>query len=77
MPRSLAFSPPSKTAHPHSARASVTGGNGAPVPETDAERIAHLEALMERMQQTLDVQFRRMAEMQMQLDFMKPPPSVP
>ena len=67
---------PSK-ARPYTSRLSLTGGNGAPGPETDAERIAHLEALVERMQQTLDVQFKRIAEMQMQLDLMKPLDNVP
>jgi len=42
--------------------------NGAPPPETDAERIARIEGLLTRMQTTLETQFVRMAEMQVLID---------
>ena len=45
-----------------------TGGNGSPRVETDAERLARLEELILKIQQSLDVQFHRIAELQLQLD---------
>jgi hypothetical protein len=50
-------------------RASLVGGNGTPA--TDAQRIGHLEHAIETMQQALDIQFRRIAEMQAELDHVK------
>jgi hypothetical protein len=44
------------------------GGNGEPAAESDAERFARIEAVLERMQQVLDTQLRRMGEMQVAID---------
>ena len=49
-----------------SVRASLTGGNGHPATETD--RLARIENLLEQLQQSLDVQFERIAQLQAQLD---------
>jgi hypothetical protein len=46
-------------------RVSLTSGNGR---ETDSERIAKLEALLEKMQADLDIQMNRTAAIQAQLD---------
>jgi hypothetical protein len=46
----------------------LDGGNGATPRETDTERLVRLEHLMERVQQTLETQFQRMADLQVQLD---------
>jgi hypothetical protein len=74
MPKSRVAALPSRaTPRPHSAQASLTGGNGTLIRETDAEHFARLEALMERMQHTLDVQFQRIAEIQVMLDRLAPP----
>ena len=43
-------------------------GHGAPPPETDAERLARVEALLTRMQTILETQFHRMADMQVLID---------
>jgi hypothetical protein len=43
----------------------VTADNGR---ETDRERISKLEALLEKMQTDLDIQMRRTAALQAQLD---------
>ena len=43
-------------------------GNGAPLPETDAERLARVEALLTRMQTVLETQFQRIADMQVVID---------
>jgi len=45
---------------------SMTGGNGSPAPEPD--RLARIETMLERLQQTLDTQFERIAQIQAQLD---------
>jgi hypothetical protein len=65
MPRSRELSIPS----PAPARARLTGGNGAPKPDTDP--LARLERLVEDMQRTLDIQFRRMADMQADIDVLR------
>jgi len=49
-------------------RAFLGGGNGATPKETDTERLVRLEHLIERVQQTLETQFQRMADLQVQLD---------
>ena len=41
-------------------------GNGAPAAEPD--RLTRIEALLERMQHTMDVQLQRIADLQVQLD---------
>ena len=43
-------------------------GNGAPPHETDAERLAHVEQLVARLQTMLDTQFQRIADMQVVID---------
>jgi hypothetical protein len=43
-------------------------GHGAPPPETDAGRLARVEALLTRMQMILETQFHRMADMQVLID---------
>jgi hypothetical protein len=43
-------------------------GNGAPPPETDAGRLARVEALLTRMQTVLETQFQRIADMQVLID---------
>jgi hypothetical protein len=43
-------------------------GNGSPAPETDAQRLAHVEELLRRMQTVLETQFQRMADMQVLID---------
>jgi hypothetical protein len=55
-------------------RASLTRGNGTPEP--DADRLARLEQVIEDMQQTLDTQFRRMADMQAEIDALRTKPHV-
>ena len=55
-------------ARPYMAQASLTGGNGSPPSETEAQRLARMESLVERMRHELDVQLQRMAEMQVAID---------
>ncbi len=43
-------------------------GNGTPPPETDAERLARMEELLNRMQIALETQFKRIADMQVLID---------
>ena len=43
-------------------------GHGAPPTETDAERLARVEALLTRMQTMLETQFHRIADMQVLID---------
>ena len=64
MPRPRQSEPPASTSFP--VRASLSGGNGKP--HSDSERIARIEALIESLQQTLDIQLRRTAAMQVELD---------
>ena len=45
-----------------------TGGNGSPAPETGADRLTRMEAVLARMQATLDTQFQRIADMQVLID---------
>jgi hypothetical protein len=56
----------------YTAQLGLTGGNGAPHAETDSERLAHIERLMESMQTMLDTQFKRMSEMQVAIDRLVP-----
>jgi hypothetical protein len=51
------------------ARVRVTGRNGSA--ESDANRDARIDALLESIQQTLETQFRRIAAMQAELDHLK------
>jgi hypothetical protein len=41
---------------------------GKPAPETDAERLAHVEQLVARLLTMLDTQFQRIADMQVVID---------
>ena len=68
MTKSRIITTPTRPIRPYSAHASLAGGNGSPVQETHAERLAHIEAILEKLQQTLDVQFQRMADMQVLID---------
>jgi len=43
-------------------------GNGSTKAETDAERLARIETLLERITESLETQFKRMAEMQGVID---------
>jgi len=43
-------------------------GNGTPPPETDAERLARVEELLNRMQIVLETQFQRIEDMQVLID---------
>jgi hypothetical protein len=54
-------------------RASSTNGNGNGTGPTEIKmgRIACLEKLVEEMRHTLDVQFRRMADMQAEIDIIR------
>ena len=45
--------------------------DGDEVPKPPASRLDRIEAKLEAMQQTLDVQFTRMAAMQAEFDLMK------
>lgn len=44
------------------------GGNESPESQTDAERLALVEEHLTRMQAVLNAQWKRMAEMQAQID---------
>ena len=48
--------------------ATLTGGNGSPPEESDTQRYARLESLIETMRHELNVQLKRIAELQAQLD---------
>lgn len=43
----------------------ATRGNGSPVP---LDRLGHIEELLQSIEQRLNVQFRRIADLQVQLD---------
>jgi hypothetical protein len=66
MPR-IARRLPASTA-PLRAHLSLTGGNGTPVADSPADRLARVESLLEDIQQRLDTQFQRIADLQVQLD---------
>jgi len=61
-------STPSPTRRPFMSSLGVGGGNGSPVPETDAERLARVEEGLDRIQTTLETQFQRIADMQVLID---------
>jgi hypothetical protein len=46
-------------------------GNGEPKSAPQQDRLAQLEAAVERIEQTLDVQFTRIAAIQADLDLLK------
>ena len=64
------LAPPLPSPRGHTHRATLTGGNGSPTDgqETSVQRLERIEAMLERMQQTLDTQFHRMADIQVVLD---------
>jgi hypothetical protein len=64
----MAKSRSTPTPRPFVTSLGFSGGNGKPAPETDAERLAHVEQVLARMQVTLDTQFRRIADMQVLID---------
>jgi len=53
---------------PFPVRASLSGGNGSVEPDTDAQRLTRLEATLEQIQRTLDVQLQRISDMQVLID---------
>ena len=57
-----------ETVRRYTAQLGLTGGNGAPEAETDAERLERIERLLEAMQAMLDTQFKRISEMQVEID---------
>jgi hypothetical protein len=59
---------PSPTRRPFIRSLGFSGGNGSPVPVTDAERLARMEEALTRIQTTLDTQFQRIADMQVLID---------
>ena len=50
------------------AKVSMSGGNGSPAPETDAEHLARVEDALADIRRLLDVQLQRMGEMQALID---------
>ena len=76
MPKSQSVnaSPKSSAAppRPYAPDASLSGGNGSQMPETDGERISRLETVVEQLRHEQDVQLRRIAELQAQLDRQTP-----
>ena len=44
-----------------------TGGNGH-APVTDPDRLGRIEAILAEVQRQLDAQFKRMADLQVQMD---------
>ena len=66
------FTPPSSTAaREYAARMGFAGGNGSPKAETNSEHLARIETLLEHVQESLDTQFKRIADMQAAIDRMK------
>jgi hypothetical protein len=61
-------STPSPKRRPFVSSLGFAGGNGSPVAETDAERLARMEEVLARIQTTLDTQFQRIADMQVLID---------
>jgi hypothetical protein len=56
----------------YSVHARLSGGNGS-VPTSEAERLGHVEALLEDVRKELTVQLRRMGDMQAEIDRLKSP----
>jgi hypothetical protein len=46
-------------------------GNGSPRPSSQPERLGRLEAAVTLIQHTLDVQFKRIADLQAEMDRLK------
>ena len=71
MPKSRSTPTPTPTPPPTRPFLSYLGpsnGNGAPLPETDAERLTRVEAMLTRMQTMLETQFQRIADIQVLID---------
>jgi hypothetical protein len=64
---------PSSQTRPDTSPLSMKAGIGPSILETDADRFARFEVLLERMQHTLDMQFQRIAELQAVLDRLAAP----
>jgi hypothetical protein len=67
MPKSRT-STPSPPSRPYTASTKLTGGNGSSPEESDTQRFTRLESVIETMRHELDVQLKRIAELQAQLD---------
>ena len=67
MPKSRT-SAPITPPRPYTANTKLTGGNGSSPEESDTQRFARLESVIEQMRHELDVQLKRIAELQAQLD---------
>jgi hypothetical protein len=67
MPKSRTLAPLTPP-RPYAAHITLTGGNGSPHEESDAERFARLDSVIGKMQHELDVQLKRIADLQVQLD---------
>jgi len=61
-------STPSPTRRPFISYLSPGNGKGSPAPETEVQRLAHVEESLIRMQAVLETQFTRIAEMQVLID---------
>jgi predicted glycoside hydrolase/deacetylase ChbG (UPF0249 family) len=68
MPKSRTSTPPIQPQRPYTAKTTLTGGNGSPPEESAAARFARLESTIEAMRHELDVQLKRIADLQAQLD---------
>ena len=76
MPKSRSVhttSEPPPLARPYSIDTYLSGGNGSPVSETDGERLTRMENVIQELRHEQDVQLRRIAELQAQLDRQTPP----
>jgi hypothetical protein len=63
-------STPSLTPRPFVRYLGSGNGTGSPAPKTEAQRLAHVEELLLRMQTVLETQFERIADMQVLIDRM-------
>lgn len=69
MPKDRTTTPPiSPRPYTASTAQKLTGGNGSPPEESDAERLKRVESVVETMRHELDVQLQRIADLQAQLD---------
>lgn len=68
MPKSRPSTPSSQPPRPYTANTTLTGGNGSPPEESADARLARLESTIEAMRHELNVQLKRIADLQAQLD---------
>lgn len=68
MSKSRTATPPMSPRRPYPASATLLSGNGSSPTESDTQRYVRLESLIETLQRELDVQLKRIAELQAQLD---------